>query len=743
MALRGAAVAAGLSGLAVLGVLEARAEPSGTPVELPSIEVTAGPHRKKDGDRQRRASAARRTTAPRPAAPPAARVPTAGTGADRQEDGYQPLRASTATRTDAPLIDIPQAIAVVPRQALVDQQVRTLDEALYNVSGITQANTLGGTQDAVMKRGFGDNRDGSILRDSFRTILPSNFSASADRVEVLKGPSSMLYGILDPGGVINIISKKPQLQGKGSLSGNWSSFNGGGATIDLTGPIGADGLAYRVIGDYQDKDYWRNFGKIQRSLIAPSLSWYGEKTTVHVAYEHSEYKIPFDRGTVIDTRTGRPVDIPRERRLDAPYNVTRGSTDMLTATIEHALDDNWRLRAGYFYNHSWYKDNQARVLSVNFNTGVATRRADATQDSNIDQQIARLELVGKFMTGPVRHEILIGTEHEETDTLRTDMIRGPNTTTFNIYNPDYGVMPASTRVSASESDQTERIKAQAAYLQDSIHLTDDFIVVGGLRYQQFHQVAGRGRPFVTNTDVEGGKAVPRVGAVYKIRPDTSLYVDYGQSFRPNSSISSYVGALPPEQGRSIEAGIKLETPGGITATAAVFDIVKSNVLYTEVVDGINVNRTAGRVGSRGFELDVAGRISENWSLIGTYSYLDARVLEDPTLTGKRLNNVAAHNASLFLTYDFGEVFAGRLRAGIGERYVGARAGDAANSFFLPAYYLTDAFVSYKTTHNGLPVTWQLNARNIFDRTYYPSGLSTTVVAIGDPREITLQARVEF
>lgn len=667
-----------------------------------------------------------------------------GAESDKSEKGYQPLTATTATRTDARILDVPQSIAVVPKQVLVDQQARTLDEALRNVSGITQANTLGGTQDAVMKRGFGDNRDGSILRDGFRTALPSNFSATTERVEVLKGPSSMLYGVLDPGGVVNVITKKPELQQRGSVSVNGTSFNGGGATVDVTGPI-QNGFAYRFIGDYQDSDYWRNFGTVQRNLVAPSLAWYGEHTTVNVAYEHSEYKIPFDRGTVIDTRTGKPVNIPRERRLDEPYNITRGSTDLISANIEHALNESWKIRIGGLYNHNWYKDNQARVISINPVTGVATRRADATQDSNIDQQIVRAELLGKFGLFGFRNEMLTGVEYESTDTLRTNLIRGPNNTSFNIYNPVYGRLPASTNISAPDSDQTERIKTSSIFLQDSLHLTDQFIVVGGVRYQSYEQFAGKGRPFKTNTDAEGSKAIPRIGAVYKIRPDVSLYFDYSQSFKPNSNIATYIGSLPPEQGRSYETGIKIEILNGITATAAVFDIVKSNVQFSEVIGGVTYSRVAGRVGSRGFEFDIAGKLSDQWSVIGSYAYIDASVLDDPdpSLPGKQLNNVARHTASAFLTYDFGTMFNGQLRAGIGERYVGARPGDAKNTFFLPEYYLTDAFISYRTTYNSLPITWQFNAKNIFDKTYYPSGISTTVVAVGDPREFTMQARVEF
>lgn len=144
------------------------------------------------------------------------------------DSSYQPHKSVTGTRTEARLLDVPQAVNVVPPQVLRDQAARTLDDALYNVRGITQANTLGGTQDAVIKRGFGDNRDGSLFRDGIRSIQARNFTPTSERVEVLKGPASMLYGMGEPGGVINIISKKPELVQKTHIEGWQSSFNGGG-----------------------------------------------------------------------------------------------------------------------------------------------------------------------------------------------------------------------------------------------------------------------------------------------------------------------------------------------------------------------------------------------------------------------------------------------------------------------------------------------------------------------------------
>ncbi|WP_042700859.1 TonB-dependent siderophore receptor, partial [Azospirillum sp. B506] len=238
--------------------------------------------------------------------------------------------------------------------------------------------------------------------------------------------------------------------------------------------------------------------------------------------------------------------------------------------------------------------------------------------------------------------------------------------------------------------------------------------------------------------------VPRAGVVYKVTPDASVYASWSQSFRPNSSISSYLGALPPEEGDAYEVGGKVELAGGLTATAALFDLRKRNVLYSEVVNGLTVNRTAGAVRSRGFELDVAGEVAPGWSVIGSYSLLDAQVTKDPLYQGNRLANVARSTASLFVTHDLGAVLGSTaLRVGGGARYAGKRAGDAANSFYLPSYVVADAFAAYDTDVHGTPVTFQVNVKNIFDKTYYTSAVNNLGVAIGEPLQAVFQTRVSF
>lgn len=659
---------------------------------------------------------------------------------------YQPLTSVTGTRTETSLLNVPQAIDVVPQQVITDQAVSSLDEALYNVSGITQANTLGGTQDAVMKRGFGDNRDGSILRDGVRSVQARNFTPTTERVEVLKGPASMLYGMGEPGGMINMITKKPQLQQRTHVEGWGSSFKGGGGQLDVTGPLGTSGFAYRMIVDHDETDYWRNFGRNRQTVIAPSLMWYGESTTVRVAYEHMEYLVPFDRGTIIDSRTGKPLNTPRDRRFDESYNATRGDQDSVTLQVDQVLNESWKSSLTYAYSRNSYSDNQARALALDPETGVLSRQADSTAHAVSHANAVQLTLNGDVDWGSINHQMLFGFDFEDNRTYRGDMIRGKKNSDFNIYDPVYGLMPTSNAVSAKDSDQRENLTSYGWFMQDCVQLTDKWLVMGGLRYDAFDVFAGKGRPFVTNTDSSDGKLVPRAGVVYKLTPYVSLYSSYTESFKPNSSIASQIGSLPPEQGKAWEVGSKVELPNGVTGTLALFDITKRNVMVSELVDGETVTRTAGRVRSQGVELDVAGNITDSLSMIGSYAYTDARVVDDPDNKGKEMTNVARHTASLFLTQDLGSpgLYSGdNVRIGTGARYVGRRPGDAANSFSLDNYTVADAFAAYTMPVQGYRVKWQLNVKNLFDKTYYPSSGGNLRVAVGEPREVVLRASVDF
>ncbi|MEQ0829118.1 TonB-dependent siderophore receptor [Enterobacter dykesii] len=660
-------------------------------------------------------------------------------------NGYQPLNTSTATLTNMPMLDIPQVVNTVSDKVLEDQHATTLDEALYNVSNVVQTNTLGGTQDAFVRRGFGANRDGSIMTNGLRTVLPRSFNAATERVEVLKGPASTLYGILDPGGLINVVTKRPEKTFGGSLSATSSSFGGGTGQIDVTGPIDGTRLAYRLTGEYQDEDYWRNFGNERSTFIAPSLTWFGDDATVTVLYSHRDYKTPFDRGTIFDLNTKKAVDVDRKTRFDEPFNVTDGQSDLAQLNAEYRLNSEWTAKFDYSYSQDKYSDNQARVMAYDSKTGNLTRRVDATQGSTQRMHTTRADLQGNVDIAGFYNEILTGVSYENYDLLRTDMIRCKNVKGFNIYHPSYGSLGKCTTVSASDSDQTIKQESYSAYAQDALYLTDKWIAVAGMRYQYYTQYAGKGRPFNVNTDSRDDQWTPKLGLVYKLTPAVSLFANYSQTFMPQSSIASYIGDLPPETSNAYEIGAKFDIFDGITANIALFDIHKRNVLYTESIGDETVAKTAGRVRSQGVEVDLAGSLTENTNIIASYGYTDAKVLEDPDYAGKPLPNVPRHTGSLFLTYDIHNAFAGNtLTLGGGGHGVSRRSATNGADYYLPGYFVADAFAAYKMKLQ-YPVTLQVNVKNLFDKTYYTSSIATNNLGnqIGDPREVQFTVKMEF
>ncbi|HDT1117903.1 TonB-dependent siderophore receptor [Enterobacter roggenkampii] len=660
-------------------------------------------------------------------------------------NGYQPLNTSTATLTNMPMLDIPQVVNTVSDKVLEDQHATTLDEALYNVSNVVQTNTLGGTQDAFVRRGFGANRDGSIMTNGLRTVLPRSFNAATERVEVLKGPASTLYGILDPGGLINVVTKRPERTFGGSLSATSSSFGGGTGQVDVTGPIEGTRMAYRLTGEYQDEDYWRNFGNERSTFIAPSLTWFGDDATVTVLYSHRDYKTPFDRGTIFDLNTKKAVDVDRKTRFDEPFNVTDGQSDLAQLNAEYRLNSQWTAKFDYSYSQDKYSDNQARVMAYDAKTGNLTRRVDATQGSTQRMHSTRADLQGNVDIAGFYNEILTGVSYENYDLLRTDMMRCKNVKGFNIYHPVYGKLNKCTTVSAADSDQTLKQESYSAYAQDALYLTDKWIAVAGMRYQYYTQYAGKGRPFNVNTDSRDEQWTPKLGLVYKLTSSVSLFANYSQTFMPQSSIASYIGDLPPETSNAYEVGAKFDLFDGVTANIALFDIHKRNVLYNESVGGETIAKTAGRVRSQGVEVDLAGSLTENTNIIASYGYTDAKVLEDPDYAGKPLPNVPRHTGSLFLTYDIHNAFAGNtLTLGGGGHGVSRRSATNGADYYLPGYFVADAFAAYKMKLQ-YPVTLQVNVKNLFDKTYYTSSIATNNLGnqIGDPREVQFTVKMEF
>ncbi|HDR9259569.1 TPA: TonB-dependent siderophore receptor [Burkholderia vietnamiensis] len=709
---------------------------------LITLCVAGGAHAQ--AQRAAPASAASAADAASPAAPPAAEreLPAISVSASAVADptvGYQPRTSSIAGGDDRALKDIPQSIAVVSSAVMEDQHANSLDDVLGNVSGITQTNTLGGTRDAFIKRGFGSNNDGSVLVDGVRTPVLHSYLATIDRVEVLKGPASLLYGMQDPGGVINLVTRKPEAEFGGSISASRTSHGGSSAQFDLTGPLGKPGqvaggtLAFRLTGEYDTSRYWRSFGRERDALIAPALSWHDANTSIDVAYQYVDYTTPFDRGTVLVN--GRPDDALRYRRYEEAWSQSAGIQETLRARIEHRFSDAWRVRATYGWGRDRYDQHLTRATAFNSKTGALTRSSDANLGRNDADQIATLGLLGNLTLAGMHHALYIGGEYELQRSFRGDTIRGTATKGFDLYDPVYGLLAPGGTVSAKQSDSLSKVHAYSMIVQDTVKLTERLTASAGLRWEDWQQESGMGRPFVFADRSHGNVWLPQFGLAYALTPSLTAYANVSRSFKPNVA-SNVAAPLAPEFGRVLEAGLKFSMTPAISGTLAAYQIDKRNVAVT-VGD---LTSTIGTARSRGIELDVAGQLTRHLSLIGSYAYTNANDRDSNT----PLANVARHTGSLFAVYDTAIAnLPGRWRFGGGARLVGARPGDTANSFTLPGYVTVDAFAAYETMVGKFPTRIQLNVKNLLDKTYYPSSNSNLIVAVGEPRLVTLTTTVSF
>lgn len=653
--------------------------------------------------------------------------------------GYRPLTSETSSGIERKISEIPQSVAVVSSSVMQDQQARSLDDALGNVSGITQTNTLGGTRDAFLKRGFGSNNDGSILVDGIRSPILHNYLATIDRVEVLKGPASLLYGIQEPGGVINMITRKPEDTLQGSLSATYTSHRGSGTSFDLTGPIGQPGqvaggtLAFRLTGEYNTARYWRSFGRQRDALIAPSLSWHDANTSIDVSYQYVDYTTPFDRGTVLVN--GHPDDALRYTRYEEAWAQSSGLQETLRARLEHRFSDQWRMRVTYGWSRDRYDQYLTRASAFNSRTGIMSRSSDANLGRNDSDEIATIGAIGDLNLAGMRHEVYVGGEYERQRSFRGDTIRGKAVSGFDLFDPVYGKLAAGGTPSATQSDSLSKVHTYSLITQDTVHLTDRLIAVAGVRWENWQQLSGVGRPFVVADHSHGQVWLPQFGLVYKLTPALSAYANFSKSFVPNVA-TEVSEPLSPERGRIYEAGLKFDLKPGITGTLAVYQIDKSNVAVTNG----DVTSTIGSARSRGVELDVAGQLTRHVSLIASYAYTNATDRDD----GTRLANAARHTGSVFAVYDtMLPYLPGQWRFGGGARLVGRRAGDTANSFTLPGYVVADLFAAYETKLGKIPTRVQLNVKNVFDKTYYPSSNSNLIIAEGEARLVMLNTTFSF
>lgn len=550
---------------------------------------------------------------------------------DVAPQSYRAQRSSLASKQPVSFLEEARTVETVTAQVMADHNIDSLTEAMAMVAGVTEGNTMGGTEDGFIKRGFGSNSDGSTLIDGIRQPRGTFSMATVDHVEVLKGPASLFQGQQDPGGVINLVTKRPEYQWRREISAENTSLGGGNASVDVTGPIADTGLAFRFIIHHEDEDSFRTFGNNRRTIVAPSLRWEGNDSRAQISYEYRDYDLDLDRGTVIID--GEPAKVPNDRRFDEPWSRTFGHDEAVTAWWEQDINDDWSTRLTYGWNRRQYSGGQPRVLRVNDASGALTRRADANHGIDRRVQYTAWDTTGTTTLAGMRHDLTIGVDHERQRNYLAEAYRGTAVTDQNVYDISYGGLNLDRdSLNTSRSNRLDETNTTGLYLNDRWHLNERWILGLGGRYTRYEQFAGRGKDFVTETDISDDIFLPSISLLHRLSPETSIYASYSEAFVPNGADSDSGQALDPEHSEGSEIGVKHLWNDQLALGAALFDIRKENV----AVSDNGVTRTVGEAGSQGVELTVSGQLTDQLSLLGAYAYTDTEVLKDteaPRATG--------------------------------------------------------------------------------------------------------------
>ncbi|MBD2253836.1 TonB-dependent siderophore receptor [Nostoc parmelioides] len=655
-----------------------------------------------------------------------------------EQDGYRVPTATTATKTDTPLRDIPGSIQVIPRRILEDQKTTRIQEALENISGVRKQGNLGGSDAGGYKiRGFdqdGNFRNGFNDNDFYSSVDTANI----DRIEVLKGPASVLFGQAEPGGIVNIVTKQPLSTPYYSAEFNIGNYGFYRPSFDISGPLTDDGsVLYRLNVAYQNAGSFRDYNFTERVFVAPVITWnISDRTTLTFDLEYLNNSYLFDRG--LPSIGDRPAPIPISRFIGLPQSVYEDSNLRVGYRLEHEFSQDWQLRNAF----SFVSGRLAGDYAIGGNDLVDDQFAPIFigRDS-FSRKIYTLqtELVGRFKTGTIVHQPLIGVElrrntWEYTSFDVADLIQ------LDIFNPNYDVDLPDIPDEQTFSYTTRR-DTLGIYIQDQITFADNLKVLIGGRFDAFQREE---TGFAETTTEESLSAFsPRVGIVYQPIQPISLYASYTQSFKPDRffGLSATNEPFKPTRGTQYEVGIKADISEKLSATLAAYQITKTNVVTDDPNNpDPNFSIQVGEQRSIGIELDISGEILPGWNIIASYTYTDAITSKDNTIAvGNRIDNVPEHAASLWTSYELQSGDLKGLGFGLGLYYVGDRYADLENTSIMPSYFRTDSAIYYKQDNWRLA----LNFRNLFNETYYETSQARNTIYPGAPFTVIGSFSIQF
>jgi iron complex outermembrane receptor protein len=677
--------------------------------------------------------------------------------------------------------EVPAAVQEIDLELIKNAGALNLNEALDLSASVARQNNFGGLWNSFAIRGFAgdENLPSGFLVNGFnagRGFGGPRDLVGVERVEVLKGPKAALFGRGEPGGAINLVTKRPTFSTGGEFSATYGSWEQVRLEADFQTVAGEEeNVGIRVVGFFDDAESFRETVQTKRTGFYPSIAWaVSDQTSMTYELEFTRQEIPFDRGVVaIDGELGRQ---PIETFVGEP-----GDGDINTEVVGHQFEishdfsDNWSLLAGLGIRDTTF---EGLASETNF-AGRQTLFIDPEQRTlsrfqrfrNFDTEymVLRAELAGEFETSSLSHRLIVGTDYDKFENDQVILRYRPpffsadtdiNDLDLSLYLPLDILNPVYGQVEQFElSPNLDRLEVQEAwgiYIQDQINISENFQIRLGGRFDNFEQdIDNRRASPVTTASQSDTRFSPQFGAVYLFNEGMSVYASYGEGFRQLTGSDFAGNPFSPNQSDSAEIGFKAELSRlfeNVTGslTVSVFNINQSNILVfddsPEAADGFFLT-PGGEAESKGLEVDLNAQFADNWELWFSYAFIDAESTNDtadpnfvaPISAGDPLINVPENQLNIQLT---NSLTLANMPAtfGAGLLYVDERLGQTGTDFFLPSYTTVRAFAQIEPFEN---VTVRLDIDNLFDEEFYTNSFAEVWVEPGAPQRFRLSASLRF
>ncbi|ROL67752.1 TonB-dependent receptor [Pseudomonas protegens] len=681
----------------------------------------------------------------------------AGESAWGPVDGYLATRTAAGTKTDTSLVEAPRSISVATRQQMEDRNVQNLDDAVRYMPGIVSASYGSDTRyDWMRVRGFEPTQflDGLPLPRGVYAN-PKAETWNLDRLALLRGPASSVYGQTPPGGLLDMVSRRPSADTSHAVQIQYGSDNYRQINFASTGKIDDEGqFLYGLSGVVRDAGTQVDHIDNKRYNIAPSLTWNIDtdtKLTLLTQFTRDDTGATSQFMPIQGTKIKSPLgDVSHHKNLGDPdYEFYDRTYYALGYAFEHRFNDVWQFRQNLRYTKSELSFQQLTVGSYAYSPADAAGNISRTS-TNVNEDIGQFAVDNNFQadftTGDITHTVLLGLDHQRTDTSYLSIYGNGGTT--NIFNPVYGQPIVRPSRADAYYDYDQKTIQTGLYVQDQMALDNWRLTLGG-REDWVHQgTTYLNKKDVTNTDrsknFSGNAALS-----YVFDSGVVPYISYAESFQPASNASvSPTESYKPTEGKQWELGVKYQPPGSNTLlSAAVYDLTQKNVLVTSIgAGGESITNQTGEVKVKGLELEAVSDVTENLKVIAAYTLAKSEV-QKGIYKGNRLQLMPNQQASLWTDYTWHSGVLDGFGIGAGARYTGNTYGDQANTWLgkADAYTVFDAAVHYDLGRldNSLKgASLKLNATNLFDKDYL-STCDGSYCYFGDQRSVVASATYQW